>query len=435
MSRRHRYDSIGCGSFGGNFYESGGGSRSFAQMGRQSDAQLEYMNNPNNFSKNTYDCVQKSLALAREANAQGNFGKEAQLDRDLQEKLKKKGVKINDADSREAFAWNSTWIHNPTLIAEMYSNNRTFDDSFSYDKKDGRYYLTPDALQWTKDNDITDLYEDKGMANIVKPSGGNGFSRNMSRSDGFSQSGGGFSQSGGGSHSQSGGGHSHSARHRYSDIGNHHSQFSTYSNMTQFLCHPNMNQFNNHPNMDQFCHPNMAQFDNHPNTIQPISRPIQPYNVSEKDTGRTFAYNHQTTKLSATGHIGIEVAGNSTPLQASYVPPPDKTQEGYTIRKDGYVSHPTKQSYHYQTGKTYNSNLPSNQQGHAVNPNEPVYYSMDCDLSTGQRYQSTNVSNQSASVYNQNGGQSASGYKPPPSNCSQNERDRRSIYDQLRIPT
>jgi hypothetical protein len=367
MSHRHRYDFVGSGHFSGGFSKSGGGSMPLTQYGKQSTADLEYMNNPANFtSTSSYVRTQKLLAEGREANAQGNYSLEASKDRGAQDVMKNGGSELcyTDEGSIEAFAWNSAWIHNEALLAEMYDNGKTFDDSFYYDKKDGRYYLTPDALQWTKSEELTDLYADKGVRNIVAPSG-NKINRKMSRSSG------GFTQSGGGVPNSSGFTQSEGGR-------------STHSS-----------------------YPNMARYGNKWRSICD-----QSYTICNQTNGRTFGYNHpsvqfsSSTQYSSTNNkqnncqasvydqlnIGIELTGHSTPLQSTYVKPPNKTRDGYKIRSDGYVSHPTKESYHYQTGKTYNSNLSSTQQGHAVNPNEPVYYSMDLDLSMGEQYNRPNQS-------------------------------------------
>ena len=103
----------------------------------------EFTNNPDNFP--SHDDYKKHVGYVQKGDDEhkkGNFLYEATNHRLVQERIYKLGFDKERDDSRHDYSWNSLYMHSDITISGLLDGGMTFDNAFTYDKNNHRYFLT-----------------------------------------------------------------------------------------------------------------------------------------------------------------------------------------------------------------------------------------------------------------------------------------------------
>lgn len=136
--------------------------------GKLSRLEREFASKRENFaSDSAYNDMQERIKLGDEAHKTGEYDIEGLKHRQVQENIKTMGgVGKYDMEGKEAFAWNSLYLHHDSFLKAMKKDGFTIDNTVYYDNKDKKYYLTQSA------RDHADLhhydYRTFGNSSLVK---------------------------------------------------------------------------------------------------------------------------------------------------------------------------------------------------------------------------------------------------------------------------
>lgn len=163
-------------------------SNNYRQLGRLTKLEEEYANNIKNFNDEyDYNKMQKKLKEGKKLHDKGEYEKEAQVDRSIQEDIQKQGgLDKYDKDSKEVYAWNSLYVHHGGFMEKMIEKGGfSFNDIVEYSVQNGkgRYYLKEDAYNYAIRNGYS--FYDSGKLSIVDPNCSFGTKEKFVQSGGY----------------------------------------------------------------------------------------------------------------------------------------------------------------------------------------------------------------------------------------------------------
>lgn len=131
------------------------------ELSRLSTTDRENVNDPR-IPKDMQKTLKEKIKKGDIAHKNGNFELEGNTHRTIQESLGNYGLH-GGKDSREAYAWNSTWNHNANTINRMAENGLPFEKSFYYDGN--KYYLTKEGYKMATERNYS--FSSCGVRNVV----------------------------------------------------------------------------------------------------------------------------------------------------------------------------------------------------------------------------------------------------------------------------